>query len=238
MTDLSELRFYQTRGHECGYLKDNEASNVFVDPEQQLDGSTYSALSTLGFRRSGQNVYKPRCAHCQACLPFRVLTEMFSPSRSQRRCLKQNNDLTCVMSRTIDTDEHYQLYARYIEARHQDGDMYPPTREQFRDFLGSAWVITRYLCFRDSNQRLISVAVIDLLNDGISAMYSFFEPSEEKRGLGNFNVLFQILWARENQLPYIYLGYWIKQNQKMNYKANYRPFQLLIDGHWQTHDKI
>ncbi|WP_096086496.1 arginyltransferase [Agaribacterium haliotis] len=236
MTDLSELRFFQTAAHDCGYLADKQASNIFVDPQQQLSGSLYSTLSAFGFRRSGQHVYKPRCASCQACQPMRVLTELFTANRSQRRCMKRNEDLSCELRRDIDTDEHYELYARYIQARHRDGEMYPPKRDQFQEFLADAWGITRYLCFRDQQQKLLSVAVIDLLSDGISAMYSFFDPDEDKRSLGSFNVLFQILWARQHQLPHLYLGYLIKECRKMAYKAQYRPYQLLHDGHWRSYD--
>ncbi|WP_370978520.1 arginyltransferase [Agaribacterium sp. ZY112] len=238
MTDLSELRFFQTVEHNCGYLDAKKSSNIFVDPKQQLDAGLYSTLSAFGFRRSGEHVYKPRCENCNACIPFRVLCESFTPNRSQKRCLKRNEDLYCELKRSIDEDEYYELYSRYINARHSDGDMYPPSREQFSDFLSSAWGITRYLCFRDKNKKLLSVAVIDLLSDGISAMYSFFEPDEHKRGLGNFNILFQTLWAQQHNLPHLYLGYLIKGCQKMRYKAQYRPFQLLIDGHWRSYEQI
>ncbi len=232
MTDLSELRFFQTSAHDCGYLPDRQASNVFVDPGQELDASIYSFLSNYGFRRSGGHVYRPRCDSCQSCVPFRVVTEAFTPSKSQRRCLKRNEDLQASQISTIDSDEFYSLYERYIVARHSDGEMYPPSREQYNDFLSKEWGMTRYLALRDQKGKLLSVAVTDFLANGLSAMYSFFEPDCPERSLGVFNVLYQIQWARESGLPYLYLGYWIKGCQKMTYKKSYRPYQLLINNQW------
>jgi len=232
VTDLSELRFFQTSEHDCGYLPERQARNVFVDPNQEIDASAYNFLSAYGFRRSGSQVYKPHCVNCTACIPFRVITQEFVPNRSQRRCLRKNEDLSISLQSEIDTDEMYDLYERYIRARHSDGEMFPPSREQFTSFLSREWGITRYLCFREPNGKLISVAVTDVLPNGFSAMYSFFDPSSPERSLGVFNVLYQIQWARESELEFLYLGYWIQGCQKMEYKRNFAPNQMLIDNQW------
>ncbi len=232
--DLTELRFYQTASHDCGYLPDRKSSNVFVDPQQEIDAGIFSFLSTYGFRRSGSHVYKPRCASCQACQPLRVVVEDFEPTRSQRRCLRANEDLNAEELPDIRNEECYGLYEKYISHRHADGDMYPPSYRQFEEFLSRQWGTTRYVGFRDKNRQLLSIAVVDCLHNGLSAMYSFFEPDHSKRSLGVFNILYQILWAREQSLPYLYLGYLINGCDKMQYKNQYRPYQILKGDQWVT----
>lgn len=156
----------------------------------------------------------------------------FKPSRSQKRCLKRNRDVKVLLVHAIDSDEHYQLYERYICERHADGDMYPPSRKQFAEFLSSEWGITHFLEFR-LDTALIGVAVYDRLDNGISAIYTFFDPDESARGLGTFAVLQQIILAKEAQLPFVYLGYWIKECAKMKYKKDYKPLELYVNQQWQ-----
>lgn len=231
MTDLAELKLFATHPHKCGYLHGQESTTVFVDPNVQMDGTLYNALSDYGFRRSGLHVYRPHCESCHACIPIRVPVKEFKYSKSQRRCRNQNQDLEISILDTIDTDEHYALYQQYIHQRHHDGDMFPPDRDQFRDFLCSAWGITRFIEFREEG-KLIAVSVIDQLERGLSALYFFFDDTHSKRSLGVFNILHQIAWAKELGLPYLYLGYWIRDCQKMSYKVDYRPFELFIDNTW------
>ena len=233
MTNLNELVFYATKEHPCSYLKDQQATTVFVDPNQDLDKQLYSELSSYGFRRSGSHVYRPNCQQCNACIPIRLPVSRFSMSRSQKRCAKRNADLNLSFAHTIDTDEHYALYEKYISLRHANGDMYPPSRRQYRDFLTSEWGVTRFLEFRDE-QRLIAVSVADQLEDGISAIYAFFDPDEEARSLGVFNILTLVDWAKETNNDFVFLGYWIKNCVKMSYKTQYRPFQLLVNSVWVT----
>lgn len=233
MTDLSTIKFFATRPHPCSYLDDEQATTVFVDPHFDMNGETYSQLSDFGFRRSGQHVYRPRCESCQACVPIRIPVQGFTPRRSQKRCLSRNSDLEMQVVESIDTDEHFALYERYIDQRHRDGDMYPAEREQYRDFLTSEWGITRYLEFR-KNGELIAVSVTDLLTSGVSAIYAFFEPNLSQRSLGVFNILFLIEWAKSQGLPFVYLGYWIRNCQKMSYKVEYKPFQVLVNNNWIT----
>ena len=234
MSNIYELTFYSTSSHACSYLDGKEASTIFVDPKTDLNGELYSQLSELGFRRSGRHVYRPNCETCQACVPIRVPVNTFTPSRSQTRCSKRNRDLTMHVVNTIDTDEHYQLYEHYINLRHQDGDMYPASKEQYRDFLTSEWGITEYIEFRDDNKKLIAVSVTDALVHGISAIYFFFDPEQDKRSLGTFNILHLIERAKQCQKPFVFLGYWIKACQKMSYKTKYQPFQVFVNNSWIT----
>lgn len=234
MTDLNELKLFATTPHPCSYLDDRDATTVFIDPEVSVDQNLYSQLTNYGFRRSGKHIYRPACKTCQACIPIRVDVETFTPNRSQQRCLRKNKDLTVTVVSTIDTDEHYTLYAKYIEQRHSDGDMYPPKRDEYRSFLSAQWGVTKYLEFRNSENNLIGVAVADQLENGISAVYTFFDPDEQKRSLGVYAVLAQIAWAQKQSNRYVYLGYWIKECQKMSYKTLYKPFELFINNQWLT----
>lgn len=231
MSDLSTLKLFATAPHPCSYLDGEEATTVFIDPAAEVNRSLYTELSQLGFRRSGSHLYRPHCANCQACISCRIPVRLFRPNRTQKRCLKRNADLEVNWTDNIDTDEHYQLYQNYIEARHKDGDMYPPTREQYQTFLSAEWESTHYIEYR-LNGRLLGVAVCDRLLDGLSAVYTFFDNCEDKRSLGAFAILTQLSKAQELSLPYVYLGYWIKNCAKMSYKTQYRPLELLVNKRW------
>ncbi len=233
MTILSNLRVFATHPHVCSYLPDRQATTLFIDPAARIDAVVYGQLSEIGFRRSGPHLYRPHCAHCTACVPARIPVESFAPNRQQRRVWNRNRDLRVVDRAAIDGDEFYQLYARYIEARHRDGDMYPPSRQQFDSFLTREWQITRYLCFY-AGEQLVAVAVVDVMQNGLSAIYTFYEPRLKQRSLGIFAVLWQVEQARALGLPHVYLGYWIKDCRKMSYKIGYRPVELLIGGKWLT----
>jgi arginine-tRNA-protein transferase len=196
-----------------------------------MSSGLYSQLSLLGFRRSGSHLYRPNCSNCNACIPARVPTSRFVPKRNQRRCLKRNGDLLVQELPDINSDECFDLYRRYIETRHHDGDMYPPSRDQYQSFLSAEWGVTRFYGMFDG-ERLVGVAVADLLDDGLSAIYTFYDPDLPERSLGTYAVLWQIEQTRELGLEYLYLGYWIKQCQKMAYKIQYRPLELYINGSW------
>ncbi len=187
----------------------------------------------MGFRRSGKHVYRPHCGACQACIPVRIPVNKFRPNRSQKRCLKNNADLNIRVILDISGHEYYELYERYINHRHDDGDMYPPSYQQYSEFLSSEWGITRHLEFRDSSGQLVGVAVCDRLASGLSAIYTFFEPDQAKRSLGTYAILTQTSLARDWNLPFVYLGYWIKACDKMRYKNQFKPLQMYIDQQWQ-----
>lgn len=231
LTDLAQLKFFATPPHDCSYLDGQKATTLFVDPAAEIDNTMYSALSALGFRRSGRHVYRPHCADCSACVPVRIPAEGFRPRRRQQRIWRRNEDLQVRIAEPSLTEENYELYARYIEARHGDGDMYPPSPEQFRSFLLCEWSETQFVEFRADGE-LIAVAVTDQVLDGLSAIYTFYDPAQAQRGLGVHCILWQLRRARETGRAYVYLGYWIKQCQKMSYKTDYRPLEMFVGERW------
>lgn len=232
-SSLRDLKVYTTYPHRCSYLDGEEATTLFIDPRQPVDQTLYSNLSMLGFRRSGNHIYRPHCSHCSACIPARVAVMDFKPKRSQRRCQRQNADLKVTARKNIANDESYELYDRYIRARHADGDMYPPDRDQFESFLNAPWGCTKYFEFRKEDQ-LLAVSVVDVMLDGFSAIYTFYEPDCEERALGKYAILWQIEHCRDLGLPYVYLGYWIRRCRKMAYKADYQPLEVLVNNQWQS----
>jgi arginine-tRNA-protein transferase len=231
MTELAHLKFYATQPHPCSYLLDEQATTLFLDPSQPMDVEVYAQLSTLGFRRSGDHLYRPHCQTCQACIPARIPVDQFTPTRQQRKILKRNADLDVSTVTPCFTEEYYDLYLRYIETRHADGDMYPPSREQFSTFLVSELAFSRFIEFRLGSQ-LLAIAVTDVLPNGLSAVYTFFDPAHEQRSLGRYAILWQIAEAASQGLHALYLGYWIKNCRKMNYKTQYRPIELLVNQRW------
>ena len=232
-SSMRDLKVYTTYPHSCSYLEDQEATTLFVDPRQRVDKHLYSTLSLLGFRRSGNPIYRPHCTYCDACIPARIPVDQFAPKRGQQRTWKRNRDLMVQRTDHILDDAAFNLYRRYIELRHADGDMYPPDREQYESFLNNAWDCTHYYRFYDKGT-LIALAVVDELVDGLSAIYTFFEPDAHKRSLGVYAILWQIEAARDMGLDYLYLGYWIRDCQKMSYKSDYRPLELYIKSRWTT----
>lgn len=227
------LRFYQTLPHACSYLDEQEATTLFLDPQHTVTAEIYDALTQVGFRRSGQHLYRPHCQACNACKSVRVRVADFKPTKQQRRTINRNKDLTWEILPTHFTDEQYQLYENYINSRHADGDMYPASEEQFRSFLlvDKSW--GSLVEFRNPSGKLLAVAAIDKLKDGLSAIYTFFDPEENRRSLGGFAVLWQLEQAVRLQLPYVYLGYWINDCRKMNYKQAYQPLEILEKQEWR-----
>ncbi|SDI22018.1 arginine-tRNA-protein transferase [Pseudomonas flavescens] len=231
MTELARLKFYATQPHPCSYLSEEQATTLFLDPSQPMDAHMYAELSELGFRRSGDHLYRPHCQRCTACVPARIPVARFVPNRQQRKILKRNESVQVCAARPVFSEEYYALYARYIEERHADGDMYPPSREQFSTFLLRDLPFSWFYEFRE-NGRLLAIAVTDALPNGLSAVYTFYDPDEERRSLGRFAILWQIGEALRMDLPAVYLGYWIKNCRKMNYKTQYRPIELFVNQSW------
>ncbi|EHK69335.1 MULTISPECIES: arginyltransferase [Pseudomonadaceae] len=231
MTELARLKFYATQPHACSYLPNEQATTLFLDPSQPMNGQIYAELSELGFRRSGDHLYRPHCQLCKACVPARIPVARFRPSRKQNRVLKRNLDIKVSRCDPGFTEERYQLYARYISERHADGDMFPPSRGQFSTFLVSNLPYAFFYEMRVED-RLIGIAVTDVLPNGMSAVYTFYDPSEEKRSLGVFGILWQIAESRRLGLDAVYLGYWIKGCRKMSYKTEYRPIELFVNQRW------
>ena len=231
----AKLLLYATPSHECSYLPGNDATTLFVDPEFPKDAGVYTLLSRNGFRRSGEHVYRPNCQNCVACVPVRVPVQDFRPRRSHRRALRDNQDLRVIAREGAFSEEHFQLYSDYLSARHADGGMDNPTRKQYRAFLLSSWADTVLYEFR-LGERLIAVAVTDHLTDGLSAVYTFFDPDYSRRGIGTFSILWQIAQARRLGRQWLYLGYWIANSPKMLYKQEFQPQERFVDGHWHLFD--
>ena len=226
------IRVFQTLEHPCGYYAERNARNLVIDPLARGLPQVYGTALERGFRRSGGHVYRPHCASCRACIASRVPVADFVPDRSQRRCLARNEDLHWSMAPPERSDENFALYRRYLETRHPDGGMDDPGEEDFERFLACTWSPTRFLEARLAGE-LVAVAVTDVLPQGLSAVYTFYAPEHAKRGLGTCAILRQIQWARELQLPHLYLGYWIEDHPKMAYKSRFQPMERLRDGQWR-----
>ena len=231
MTSLKDIRLYTTQPHACSYLPEERAQTLFIDPEFKIDKRHNSRLSEIGFRRSGAHVYRPNCELCQQCVSCRVLVNAFEPNRRFQRIMKRNQDLVVSLVPDIANDACYQLYHQYIMLRHADGDMYPPSRDQYNSFLLRHCEGTHYYAMHVAG-RLIGVMVVDHLENGLSAVYTFYDPQEEKRSPGTFAILWQLAEAKRLGLAHLYLGYWIRDSRKMRYKIEFRPLELLIRQRW------
>ncbi|MFZ2542420.1 MAG: arginyltransferase [Gallionella sp.] len=233
---LSALHFYLTAPYSCSYLPDLQARSQVAIPSFLIDTGMYSELVRHGFRRSGTYTYRPRCDGCNACVLLRVLAKQFSANRSQRRAWKQHANLEATLHPLQDNAEHYDLYQRYQHARHKDGGMDNDDHESFQNFLLQSHVDSLLLEFRDQDV-LRMVSVIDLLSDGISSVYTFYEPDVPHARFGVYSVLWQIELCRKLDLDFVYLGYWIEHSRKMAYKTQYQPAQGLVNGIWSTIEK-
>nr|WP_148217608.1 arginyltransferase [Allochromatium vinosum] len=233
------LPLYLTGEHDCSYLDGVQARTLFVDPGARIDGATYQTLIDQGFRRSGAHVYRPACRGCSACVPVRLPVAGFVPNRSQRRNWRLNApDITLSDGPAAFRAEQFDLYRRYLTARHADGAMAEDaTEDSYRRFLVESWGgTTRFIEFR-LDGRLVGVAVTDVLEQGLSAVYTFFDPELDERALGTFGVLAQIQTARRLGRPYLYLGYWIAESRKMVYKERFRPIEAWDGRHWRRFER-
>ena len=228
---VKTVRLFRTAPHDCSYLSGRQASTLFVDPEVPITASINSQLSDRGFRRSGSHIYKPDCGGCQSCISSRIDVEAFRFKRQHRKVMNRNADITVKETGSLDYDEAFQLYCKYIHRRHPDGDMYPPSEEQYSSFITVKPDGTRFFEFHREN-RLMAVSIVDQLHHGLSAVYTFYDVEEPRRSLGNYVIYWQIQKARLMNLPYLYLGYWVKDCPKMNYKINFRPLEMFVQGKW------
>jgi len=233
-TEPLSLDLYLSPEHACNYLPQRMARTAFIDPRHTPDTRLYSLLAAHGFRRSGMHVYRPHCAACQACIPLRVPVAEFQPDRTQKRLLRRNQDLAIRIAPAEFAPEHFALYRRYLTARHPGGGMDEAGETEYRQFLFSSWGRS-WLVEMRSAAGLAAVAIVDELDEALSAVYTFYDPSLPRRSLGTYAVLWQIAEARRRGLKWLYLGYWIAESRKMAYKNRFRPFEQLDAAGWQRH---
>lgn len=236
MTQTSNQHYYLSHTHTCSYLEGRLAMNLFVDPYSTVDTQLYSDLITQGFRRSGKFFYRPQCPGCSECVPVRIPVHQFIANRSQKRCWNRNRSVLKVNHRDARyRKEHYRLYRKYISTRHQGGGMDKPDVESYMAYLCETTVDTSFLEFH-LQEELVAVSVIDWLDNGISSVYTYFDPELKNRSLGVFSILWQIEEAKRCNLNYLYLGYWIQDCKKMNYKSQFQTLELFRNERWRTWD--
>jgi len=230
---LNELEFCVTEKHECGYIKENLATTLFVNPEINLQNQHYSFLATKGFRRSGNHIYRPHCEGCSFCVAVKLEVDKFQPSKQQRRCWNKNKDLTAFSHPARYNEEHFKLYSRYLQARHSNDGMDPFSKVAYQDIINSQWCHSELLELR-LGQQLVAVAVLDKIKDGLSAVYTFFDPDLAKRSLGIVSIQHEIALAKQRKLKWLYLGYWNPASQKMSYKTKFQPLKYFFNNDWHT----
>ena len=230
------LKIFPTGMHPCSYLPGLIARNAVVDPDFEMTPKVYDYLIQNGFRRSGDQVYRPYCHTCEECVTTRIPVDEFKRSRSQKRTWNQNKDLVVEVHHGDFRDEYLPLYQRYLEVHHASTDF-----EGVEKFLLADWCDIQFIEFHtveNDEKTLIGVAVTDVVQSGFSAVYTFFDPQQSsRRSLGVYAVLWQIEYAKEQKLEFVYPGFWIKDCRKMNYKTRYQPIQGLQRGKWVALEK-
>ena len=232
----STTRMFLGDSHNCSYIDNRIATSLLIDPNLDVDEAMYHSLSARGFRRSGAYYYRPACENCTACIPIRIPVQDFLVKRSHRRVLERNADIKVERVNDIASDEIFDLYDRYIRNRHKKGGMYPPDREQYQSFLQHCGPKTNFYSYRLNND-LVAVSIIDKIENSLIAVYTFFDPKHSKRSLGSYSILWHINNAKRENYSYLYLGYWIKECNKMNYKINFMPVELRVNGQWRRINK-
>ncbi len=227
-----KITLFLSGEHPCSYLPGKFSQEIYAQPLTRFNNHIYSQLIYSGFRRSGELVYRPHCKYCSACIPVRIPVKDYKPRRSHRRILKLNQNLEITRCPAEFNTKHFELYERYVNVRHSDGGMDNPEPREYMEMLTCHWTETEFIEFR-LNKELVAVAVMDDLEDGYSAVYTFFEPTLTKFSLGNYAILWQIAETARREKKYLYLGYLIESCQKMKYKKDFAPMEQYIDNRWE-----
>jgi arginyl-tRNA--protein-N-Asp/Glu arginylyltransferase len=225
--------FYTTAPLPCPYVSGRTERKVVTEITGPDADAVHDRLSRAGFRRSHNIAYAPVCPSCQACVPIRIPVRDFQPDRSLRRILRANDAIESYEAPPRATAEQFQLFQRYQQLRHGDGDMATMSFYDYRAMVEDTPIETFVVEYRDPDGRLVGACLTDKLGDGLSAVYSFFAPGLEKRSLGTYTILWLVERARSLDLPYVYLGYWVPESPKMSYKARFRPSEILAGGTWR-----
>lgn len=232
---LERIQFYVTAPYACGYLPNQLSQSLIATPQHLVNGLQYSGLIQLGFRRSGQFVYRPHCEGCRACISVRLPVAEFQASRSQKRAFKQHQSLEVLINRPNFDEAQFNLYQAYQARRHQGAEK-DEGADQYRDFLIQSNVDSLSVSFLLNGQLKI-VSIVDIVEDGISAVYTFYDTQDTQASYGTYSILWLIEWCKQLGLPYLYLGYWIQDSPKMAYKRNFMPQEALMNGQWQRIEK-
>lgn len=227
---------YSTELAPCPYLPDRQERRLVALVEPGDPPALVDLLSEAGFRRSQQALYKPACTGCRACVPVRIVVDGFVPRRTDRKVLNRNADVFANECPPVATAEQFELFKRYLAARHDDGGMAAMARDAYDDMVESGVHGTTVVEFRDATGGLVGVSLTDRIATGLSGVYKFFEPELERRSLGTFIILWHIRRAAELGLPYVYLGYWVRDCRKMTYKSRFTPLEALVGPEWRPLD--
>ena len=231
-----QLELYISSTHDCDYLQGKQSQSVFISPDVTVTPGVYEYLIAVGFRRSGAYAYRPHCSTCRACISCRINVHHFKASKSQKRLLNKNKELTFSAVKAEFSEEHYELYLRYQRFKHPAGSMENFTEKDYETFLcesfGNSLMYETRL-----GDTLLAISVTDIFSQALSAVYTFFDPDYSSRSLGTYSVLQQIKIAKETKKNHLYLGYYIKNSVKMSYKSKFKPIELLIAGDWRAYQK-
>ena len=231
MNDQVKVNFFASTPEPCSYLENRKSVSAFANPHVDMDMSTYNQLIRHGFRRSGGYIYRPHCPQCRECISVRIPVRQHRYSRNEKRTIRRNADIKINAMPGRFREEHFDLYRRYINSRHDEGSMANPSKNDYRRFLICDWTDTLFFEYR-LNRILIAVAVCDITDSGLSAVYTFFDPDYAERSPGHFAILNQIHESRLRDLDYLYLGYWIRDCGKMSYKRRYKPLEAYVNEQW------
>ena len=226
--------FYTTAPLPCPYVAGRTERKIVTEITGAEAEALHDRLSRAGFRRSHNIAYAPVCPSCTACVPIRIPVARFEPGRNLRRIARDNAAVTGFEAAARATAEQFQLFQRYQQSRHSEGDMAGMSFYDYRAMVEDTPIETMIVEFRDPDERLIGACLTDRLGDGLSAVYSYFAPGLDKRSLGTYAILWLIERARQLGLPHVYLGYWVPESRKMAYKARFTPTEILSRGTWRT----